>query len=212
MITHASAPGPDRASVPALAIIAGRRLPASGNVALAASAVVQASLGMEFTLAGLNKLADPSYVANFSSFVSSTPGSSGGLLAPLVQAVVLPDAEVVATLIKVSELFLGPVLLVGALEIWRRRIPGRLGAAHGYEAGVAFVAAVAGVAAAALSFSIFLLTDGTLPTVMPGREFTSAIPVELLIVPLGLSVAWLELGRFAVLRRRSQRAPVPAKR
>ena len=124
----------------------------------------------------------------------------------------LPNAELVATLIKGSELILGPVLLIGALEIWRRRLRGRLGAAHGYEAGVAFVAALAGIAAAALSFSIFLLTDGTLPTVMPGRAFTSAIPGELLIVPLGLSVAWLEFGRFAVLRKRPHPAVVPANR
>lgn len=212
MMTKAAAPISDRPPVPALAVVARRPLPASGNVALAASAVVQASLGIEFTLAALNKLADPNYVANFSSFVSASPGSSGGLLALLVQAVVLPNAVVVATLIKVSELILGPVLLIGALEIWRRRLHGRLGAAHGYEAGVAFVAALAGIAAAALSFSIFLLTDGTLPTVMPGRAFTSAIPVELLIVPLGLSVAWLEFGRFAVLRRRSHPVVVPASR
>ena len=212
MITEAAAPVSDQASVPTLAVIPGRPLPASGNVALAASAVVQASLGIEFTLAGLNKLADPQYIANFSSFVSSSPGSSSGPLALLVQAVVLPNADVVATLIKVSELILGPVLVIGALEIWRRRIRGRLGAAHGYEAGVAFVAALAGLAAAGLSLSIFLLTDGMLPTVMPGRAFTSAIPVELLIVPLGLSVAWLELGRFAVLRQRSRPAVVRATR
>jgi hypothetical protein len=29
--------------------------------------------------------------------------------------------------------------------------------------------------------------------------------VELLIVPLGLAVAWVEFGRFLVLRRRSRR-------
>ena len=193
-----------QAPVPALAIIPTRPLPASGNTALAASAVVQASLGIEFALAGLNKLADPDYVANFSSFVRASPGSSGGPLALLVQTVVLPNADVVATLLKISELVLGPVLLIGALEIGRRRLTGRLGAAHGYEAGLAMVAALAGLAAAGLSFSIFLLTDGMLPTVMAGRAFTSAIPVELLIVPLGLSVAWLELGRFVVLRRRSR--------
>jgi len=62
---------------------------------------------------------------------------------------------------------------------------------------------VAGLASAALAFSIFVLMGGVLPTVMPGRAFTTAIPVELLIVPLGLSVAWVEFGRFLVLRRRS---------
>jgi hypothetical protein len=39
---------------------------------------------------------------------------------------------------------------------------------------------------------------------MPGRAFTSAIPVELLIVPLGLAVAWLEANRFRVLSRASR--------
>jgi hypothetical protein len=212
MSAHGPAHVSAQAAVPALALIPARPLPASGNTALAASAVVQASLGIEFALAGLNKLADPAYVANFSSFVRSSPGSNGGPLALLVQVVVLPNAELIATLLKITELILGPVLVIGAFEIGRRRLAGRLGAAHGYEAGVALVAALAGLTAAGLSFSIFLLTDGMLPTVMPGRAFTSAIPVELLIVPLGLSVAWLEFGRFAVLRHRSRPAVVRANR
>jgi len=39
-----------------------------------------------------------------------------------------------------------------------------------------------------------------LPEIQPGRALTSAIPVELLIVPLGLAIAWLEFGRFRVLK------------
>src|SRR2546422_6382428 len=39
--------------------ILSRRLPTSGNAALSASALIQAALGVEFTLSGLNKLADP---------------------------------------------------------------------------------------------------------------------------------------------------------
>ena len=113
----------------------------------------------------------------------------------------LPNADLVATRLKVTKLVLGPILLIGALEIGRRRISGRLGASHGYEAGVALIAALAGLTVAALAFSIFVLMGGVLPTVMPGRAFTTAVPVELLIVPLGLSVAWLEFGRFHVLRQ-----------
>jgi hypothetical protein len=45
-----------------------------------------------------------------------------------------------------------------------------------------------------------LLGEG-LPAIMPGRAFTTAIPVELFIVPLGVAIAWLEFGRFLVLRR-----------
>jgi hypothetical protein len=191
-----------QAPISAEALAPARALPASGNTALAASAVVQGALGIEFALSGLNKVADPNYVANFSSFVQANPGASSGPLSTLVQSLVLPNADLFATLLKVTELGLGPILLIGALEIGRRRLSGRLGAAQGYEAGVAFVAALAGIAAAGLTFSIFILNGGVLPTIMPGRAFTTAIPVELLIVPLGLSVAWLEFGRFVVLRRR----------
>jgi hypothetical protein len=202
MSAHAQTQVSAQAPVPTQAMVPAKARPASGNTALASSAVVQAALGIEFALSGLNKVADPNYVANFSSFVQANPGSSRGPLSLVVQRVVLPNADLFATLLKVVELAIGPILLIGALEIGRRRLSGRLGASHGYEAGVAFVAALAGLTAAGLTFSIFVLNGGELPTIMPGRAFTTAIPVELLIVPLGLSVAWLELGRFFVLRRR----------
>jgi hypothetical protein len=51
-----------------------RRLPASGNTALAASALIQAALGIEFTLSGLNKLADPNFVRNFKALLTPAPG------------------------------------------------------------------------------------------------------------------------------------------
>jgi hypothetical protein len=174
--------------------------------------VVQAALGIEFALSGLNKFADPDYVANFSRFIRASPGSSDGLLASLVQAVVLPNADLFATLLKITELVLGSILLIGAVEIGRRRLSGRLGTSHGYEAGVAVIAALAGLTAAGLSSSIFVLMGGVLPTIMPGRAFTTAIPVELLIVPLGLSAAWLEFRRFRVLRQTPPKANATAHR
>src|SRR6478672_7333823 len=80
--------------------VSARTLPASGNAALVSSAIVQAALGIEFSLSGLNKAADPAYVANFSSFVRANPGSSSGLLSGLVQALVLPNADIFATALK----------------------------------------------------------------------------------------------------------------
>jgi hypothetical protein len=200
MTSHAGARASGRATILDRPIVPTRTLPASGNAALASSAVVQAALGIEFALSGLNKFADPDYVANFTSFVRANPGASTGPLSALVQGLVLPNPAVFATLLKITELALGPILLVGAVEIGRRRLSGRVGARHGYEAALALVAALAGVGAAALAFSIFVLMGGVLPTVMPGRAFTTAIPVELLIVPLGLAVAGMELGRFVALR------------
>ena len=52
------------------AIGSGRRLPRSGNAALAAGALIQGVLGIEFLLAGLSKAADSHYLANFKAFVA----------------------------------------------------------------------------------------------------------------------------------------------
>jgi hypothetical protein len=178
------------------------RLPASGNTALAASALIQTALGIEFILSGLNKFADPNYIQNFSQFVRSNPGTNSGILSGLTKGLVLPNVAFFATGLQFTELFLGIVLLLGALEVGRRRFSGRFGREHGYEAAVALVGALAGLAVAGLTLSIAILMGEQLPTIMPGRAFTTAIPVELLIVPLGVAVAWMEAGRFLVLRQR----------
>jgi hypothetical protein len=178
-----------------------RRIPASGNAALAASALIQAALGVEFSLSGLNKFADPNFVQNFNAFVRSSPGTHTGILAPLIQTFVLPNIALFASITKYSELVLGVVLLLGAIEVGRRRLAGTIAAQHGYEAPVAAVAALAGLAAAGLALSIALMMGEQLPTIMPGRALTTAIPVELLLVPLGIAVAWMEAGRFRVLSK-----------
>ena len=189
-----------------------RRLPASGNTALAASALIQAALGIEFILSGLNKFADPRYIQNFNQFVSSNPGTMSGILSGLVKAVVLPNVAFFATVLQFTELTLGIVLLLGAVEVGRRRFSGPVGREHGYEAPVALVAALAGLAVAGLSLSIAVLMGEQLPTIMPGRAFTTAIPVELLLVPLGVAVAWMEAGRFRVLFGRRPTRVVAAAR
>jgi hypothetical protein len=179
-----------------------RRLPASGSTALAASALIQAALGIEFFLSGLNKFADPNFVRNFTLFVGASPGTHNGPLAPLIQTLVLPNIALFAGLTKSMELVLGIVLLLGALEVGRRRLSGRIAAERGYEAPVALIAAFAGLAAAGLSLSIALMMGEQLPTITPGRALTTAIPIELLLVPMGIAVAWMEAGRFRVLFRR----------
>jgi hypothetical protein len=178
-----------------------RRLPASGNSALAASALIQAALGIEFFLSGLNKFADTNFVQNFRLFVEASPGTHTGVLAPLIRSIVLPNIALFAGLTKFMELGLGIVLLLGALEVGRRRLSGRVAAERGYEAPVALIAALAGLAAAGLSLSIALLMGEQLPTITPGRALTTAIPVELLLVPMGVAVAWMEAGRFRVLSK-----------
>jgi hypothetical protein len=184
---------------PSTPTVAMRRLPASGNTALAASALIQAALGVEFFLSGLNKFADANFVQNFKLFVDASPGTHSGVLAPLIRTLVLPNIAFFASLTKYTELVLGVVLLLGAVEVGRRRLSGRIAAERGYEAPVALIAAFAGLAAAGLSLSIALMMGKQLPTITPGRALTTAIPIELLLVPLGVAVAWMEAGRFRVL-------------
>jgi uncharacterized membrane protein YphA (DoxX/SURF4 family) len=178
-----------------------RRLPLSGNAALWASAVIQAVLGIEFVLSGLSKLADASYAANFRAFVQASPGSHRGILAPVVQALILPHAALAGELARFTELGAGIALLIAAAEIGRRRFAGRLGAEHGYEPGVALLGAAAGLTVAGVSLVIYLLQGGTVPGVSPARAFAAPITIELMNVPLGLAIAWLETGRFAALRK-----------
>jgi hypothetical protein len=188
----------EQSAAPTAAI---HRLPASGNTALAASALIQAALGIEFFLSGLNKFADANFVQNFKLFVDASPGTHSGVLAPLIRTLILPNIALFASLTKYMELALGLVLLLGAVEVARRRLSGRIAAERGYEAPVALIAAFAGLAAAGLSLSIALMMGEQLPTITPGRALTTAIPVELLLVPLGVAVAWMEAGRFRVLSR-----------
>src|SRR5260370_38484848 len=86
-----------------------RRIPASGNTALAASALIQAALGIEFFLSGLNKFADPNFVRNFKLFVDASPGTHNALLAPLIRALVLPNIALFAGLTTYFALGLGLV-------------------------------------------------------------------------------------------------------
>src|ERR1700732_4196089 len=88
---------PSRSAAPIVTI---RRLPASGNTALAASALIQAALGLEFFLSGLNKFSDTNFVRNFRLFVDASPGTHTGLLAPLIRTVVLPNIAFFAGLTK----------------------------------------------------------------------------------------------------------------
>ena len=176
------------------------RLPLSGNAALAAGALVQMALGIEFALAGLSKLLDPDFATQFEQFVAGSPASRGSILAPLVQGVVLPHASIAAQLATAAELGAGVVLAVSAIEVARRRFPGRIGTQHRYENGVALLSACAALVVAGLSASIYVLEGGGLPRISGASAFGSPIAIELLLVPLALGIAWLEFGRFFALR------------
>jgi len=176
------------------------RLPRSGNAALAAGALIQAALGTEFILAGLSKIVDANFVAQFKTYVENSPGAKAGLLAPIIQALVVPNIAVAANLARFTEFAAGIVLLVAALEVARRRFAGSFGSQHTYEPVVALASSAAGVAVGGLSLVIYLIQGGGLPRISAAGAFGSPIAIELLIVPLAFAIAWLEFGRYRALR------------
>src|SRR6266511_750345 len=110
-----------------------RRLPKSGNAALAAGVLIQAALGAVFVVAGLSKVVAPDYTQQFRDFVQGSAGASSGPLSSLVQLLVLPNLDVAAELARFTELIAGAILVVSALEVARRRLSGPFGAQRGYE-------------------------------------------------------------------------------
>jgi DoxX len=171
---------------------------------VAASALIQAALGIEFALSGLDKFADPHYLADFNQFVRVNPGATSGLISGLVKAVVVPNTAVFAVAVQYAELVVGLILLIGALELSWHGFAGRPGSDYRYQSVAALTSSLAGLAVAGLTLSIALLMGESLPTVVSVNAFTTAIPVELLLVPFGIGVALIEAGRFMAIRRHSQ--------
>jgi hypothetical protein len=178
---------------------ASARLPRSGNAALAAGALIQVAIGLEFVLAGLSKAVDPEFTQQFRSFVQSSPGARSGPLASILQVLVVPNAALVAELARWTELLGGAILLVAALEVLRRRLAAPLGAQHAYEPLVALVSSLAAFVLGGMSLGIYLVEGARLPTVNAGFAFTSPVAIELFLVPLALCIGWLEFARFRAL-------------
>ena len=177
-----------------------QRIPRSGNAALAAGALIQAALGVEFLLAGLSKFADAEFTTQFKGFVEASPGAKTGVLAPIIQTLVVPHITIAADLAKFTEVGAGVFLLVAAVEVARRRFSGRFGTQHTYEPAVALLSSAAAVAVGGLSLMIYLIQGGGLPKISAAFAFGSPIAIELMIVPLAFGIAWLEFGRFRALR------------
>jgi hypothetical protein len=182
-------------------------LPRSADGAVAAAVLIQAMVGLEFLLGGLNKLFVADYHATFRDFVSSAPGAQRGVLAQLVHSLVLPHFAIMSELARLTELGAGAVLLVTAAESTRRWF----NASPGYrtERAIALLTAAAAATLGGLSLTIYLLQGGAVPAINPALAFGPPIAIELFNVPLALGIAALQFGRFLGLKSVSIRAAMP---
>jgi len=183
------------------------RLPRSGNTALASGALIQADIGVEFLLAGLNKVIDPDYLTQFRGYVANSPGATSGLLAGVFQLVVVANSDMMARASMFTELVGGSVLLITTVEVLRRRLAGSFGAQRRFEPLVALVSSAAAFILAALSLGIYVLQGGSLPVLNPAFALTSPVAIELFLVPIALAIAWLEFSRFRAMRESALAGP-----
>jgi hypothetical protein len=171
--------------------------PVSGSATLVGIVLIQAVLGLEFLLGGLNKLAIPGYTDRFREFVAMSPAAQSGALSAILHTLVLPQSAIMAQLARFTELSAGFVLLVTAAEVVRLWLGGRW---FRHEPLAALAAAAAAVTLGGLSMTIYLLQGGTVPGVNPALAFGPPIAIELFNVPIALVIAWVQLGRFFSVR------------
>jgi hypothetical protein len=182
------------------------RLPRSGNTALASGALIQAVIGLEFLLAGLNKVIDSDYLTHFRGYVGASPGATSGALAGVFQFLVVANSDLVARLSMFTELVGGSVLLITTLEVLRRRLAGSFGV-QTYEPLVALASSAAALILGGMSLSIYVLQGGSVPVLNPAFALTSPVAIELFLVPVALAIAWLELSRFRAMRENALAGP-----
>jgi hypothetical protein len=176
----------------------------NASAATAAALLIQAVLGLEFLLGGLNKLFVPNYAAQFKDFVSSSPGAQHGLLSQIVQVAVLPQFGIMAELARLTELGAGIVLLVTALELAARQL--NMGPGRRFQPAVALATAAAATMVGGLSLTIHLLHGGGVPGINPALAFGPPIAIELFNVAAALGIALLGFNRYRALRNVSRPA------
>jgi hypothetical protein len=171
--------------------------------------LIQAVVGLEFLLAGLNKVIDPDYLTQFRGYVGGSPGATTGPLAGVFQFLVVSHSDLMARVSMFIELVGGTVLLITTLEVLRRRLAGSFGVQRAFEPLVALVSSAAALILGGMSLSIYVLQGGSVPVLNPAFALTSPVAIELFLVPLALAIAWLEFSRFRAMRDNALAGPEP---
>jgi len=159
-------------------------------------AVVQAILGYEWLISGLNKLLAPRFDAHLAALLQhSTPGNPYRWYTAFLQRVVLPHHTLVAPLDQWGETAIGVVLLLSAV-LWLVRPRDRL------TVRVAGVAALALLGAALLNVNYFLQGVAPLPWINPGNAYNPGVDIDALLPLIALA---LVAANVRVVRRRGRR-------
>ena len=168
--------------------------PAAAEVTPAAAgmAVVEAALGYEWLLSGLNKVLSPTFGTGLAhQLQSGLQGNPNTWYVALANAVVLPHASVFATLVEAGELLVGLGLFAGA-ALWAS---GRMTAGWARPLKPGVIAALLGGILMSVNYAV--MSGETLPELNPGNAFNEGLSIDslLAIIGIGLLVVHLVAAR-----------------
>jgi thiosulfate dehydrogenase [quinone] large subunit len=156
--------------------------------AAAGMAVVEAALGHEWLVSGLNKVLSPDFGPGLAkNLQQSLHGNPNGWYVSLVHSVVLPHATLFAFLVETGEVLVALGLFAGAV-LW---VSGRLRASALRLLNPGVIAALVG--AILMSANYALMSGDTVPGLNPSNPFNEGISIDSLFVIIGLGLLIVHL-------------------
>lgn len=157
--------------------------------AAAGLAVVEAAIGYEWLLSGLNKLLSADFAPGLAhQLLGSLQGNPNGWYTSLTTALVLPHARLFAALVQVGELMVGLGLFAGA-ALWAS---GRFPVARWARLlNLGVIAALVGGILMSANYAV--MSGETLPGLNPGNPFNEGLSIDSLLTMIGLGLLVVHL-------------------
>jgi thiosulfate dehydrogenase [quinone] large subunit len=162
-------------------------------------AVVEAAIGYEWLVSGLNKMLSPGFGSGLAKHLQSNlQGNPNRWYASLVDTLVMPHASLFAGLVEVGELLVALGMFLGA-ALW---LSGRLRSITPRVLQMGVIAALVG--GTLMSANYMLMAGNTLPGLNPANAFNEGISIDTLLTLIGVGLIVVHL---AASRRPAGTAP-----
>ena len=163
---------------------------------------VQILLGYEWFMSGLSKLLRGGFIAALKDDMTFRANSLSGWYRWMLDAIAIPNAQVIAVLVIAGQLVLGTAL-IGVALIWLTRWSEL--SDRGRTALLTVVVG-AGVIAIVMNVNFHLYTGSTHPWVIAADPFAEGVDLDSLMPLTQAILAGISLRYLLAIRRRSFRA------
>jgi uncharacterized membrane protein YphA (DoxX/SURF4 family) len=170
--------------------------------AAAGLALVEAAIGYEWLVSGLNKVFNATFVSGLAHQLQmNMQGNPNGWYVSLAKRLLIPHAQLCAVLTEVGELLVGLGMFAGA-ALW---LSGRFPRARWTRLlNLGVIAALVGGVLMSVNYAV--MTGNTLPGFNPSNAFNEGISIDELLTIMGLGL----LAIHALAVRAQGRAPAAA--